>query len=103
VARHQVLLVPDAWRDLERLPAALQDAVLDALERDLDPASPSAEPLEVDGRRYYRMPLGHVEALFRPLDPDEVQDRVARGFIEDEPGPVFRVFGIDRAQPEARS
>ena len=92
------MLLPDVRRELEKLEAALQGAVLDSLERDLDASSSRAVQLEVDGRTYFRMPLADaVQALFRPLTPDEVRDRVARGVIDDEPTPVYMVFALERS------
>jgi hypothetical protein len=79
----------------------MQDVVLDALDRDLDDAAPTAVRLEVDGRSYFRMLLADaVEALFRPLARDEVDDRVARGVIDAAPSRVYFVFGLERPRAE---
>lgn len=102
--QNRVVLMPDALRDLERLPIERQLSVLDAFERDFDPTIDRAESFTVDGILYYSAPISEgLNALFRPLTRDEIRDHVMRRVIDDVPGPAIMVFGLERPAPEPTS
>jgi plasmid stabilization system protein ParE len=69
-----VLLTDDANRGLENLPPEGRQAVLAALEHQLEDLAAHAERREVDGLEYLIttvQPWAHV--IFRPSSPDEVK------------------------------
>ena len=94
---YEVMLSPRARRVLDRLSPSERDAVLVALEHDLDTREAIAERIEADGRTYLHAPLvprHHV--LYRPLSDDEVRRLIDEGVLTEQAHHGYAVLSLDR-------
>lgn len=103
-ADYQVLVTPEARRQLEPLTAEQQDALLDWVEHDVRPRMPAEEPLDVDGRTYrvIRAPFDATVVL-REMTEAEVAERVDQRKVSASPLPVLLVVDVEAPTEPARA